>query len=116
MNELPEEILKFHRQQAYLAEQTAILDQLRKVIIDLYCPLKKGDKVIYNEWWRNNDKKYYGIIRNINFDGFDERAIDNKWRLQVQPTTKEFKEIKGSFNMYDKDLGVHKKDKIEKYE
>lgn len=101
----------------YIAIEKAIaklhkqLSNVEKDIIQKYCPFKKGDNVIYTEWWRGNNKDYFGTIRNIKFELKDE-SIDGKWVICVEPTTKDFKIPKGSFNKSFKYLGDHKDDVI----
>jgi hypothetical protein len=70
-------------------------DQLRAIerkIIDDHCPYKKGDTVIYTEWWRGNKKDYYGVVHSVGFIPDSKAAIDGLWKLVVIPTTKSFRQ------------------------
>ena len=112
MKKLEQEIIDFHCKQADIANEEVALSKMEEAIIKKYCPFKKGDKVIFTEWWRGNGKDYFGIIRNIKFKGIDEDAIDSRWVICVEPTTKDFSKAKGSYNSAYKYLGENKKDII----
>lgn len=116
MKNLEKEIIEFHSQQAEIAKKQSKLSKLEKLIIERYCPFKKGDKVIFTEWWRGNGKDYYGIVKLIRFKGIDENAIDSRWVITVEPTTKDFSKIKGGYNSAYKYLGENEKDIIRKAE
>ena len=114
MKELEPEIIAYHEQDALIANEKSKLFKMEDAIIKKYCPFKKGDKVIFTEWWRGNEKDYFGIISSIRFKGIDEDAIDNRWVICIQPTTKDFTKPIGSYNTSHKFLGENKKDKIRK--
>jgi hypothetical protein len=114
MKNLEKEIIAFHCKQADIANEESTLSKMEEEIIKKYCPFKKGDNVIFTEWWRGNGKDYFGIIKSIKFNGIDENAIDSRWIICVEPTTKDFSKPKGSFNSAYKYLGENKKDIIRK--
>jgi hypothetical protein len=116
MKNIEQEIIDFHCQQANIAEHQTKLSKMEEAIIKKYCPFKKGDKVIFTEWWRGNGKDYYGIVHSIRFNGITQEAIDNKWVICVIPTTKDFNKPLGSYNSSYKYLGVNEKDIIRKAE
>lgn len=114
MKNLEQEIIDFHCQQAKIANEQTLLSKMEEAIIKKYCPFKKGDKVIFTEWWRGNGKNYFGIVKSISFNGINEEAIDNRWVICVEPTTKDFLKTKGSYNSSYKYLGTNEKDIISK--
>ena len=114
MKNLEKEIIYFHLQQSKIENENTILSEMEKSIIEKYCPFKKGDNVIFNEWWRENNKDYFGIVKGIRFEGISEDAIDSRWVICVEPTTKDFSKPKGSYNASYKYLGENKKDVIRK--
>lgn len=114
MKKLEQEIIDFHRKQADIEKKQTALSKMEEAIIKKYCPFKKGDRVIFTEWWRGNGKDYFGIVNNISFRGINEDAIDSRWVICVEPTTKDFSKPKGSFNSSYKYLGKNKKDIIRK--
>ena len=114
MAQLEKEIIDFHCKQAEIAKLQVELSKMEEVIIKKYCPFKKGDRVIFNEWWRGNGKDYFGIVKTIRFKGIDSEAIDSRWIIQVEATTKDFSTPKGGYNASYKYLGENKEDKIRK--
>lgn len=95
-----------------LEAQIATLQTKKQIIassiIKNECPYKIGDCVEYSEWYRTN-KTSYGVIKNIYFVGFDTDAIDNKWRIAINPSNKFFKEYEGRNAVH---LGKNSGDKI----
>lgn len=114
MKNLQQEIIDFHHKQSYIANEESLLLKMEKEIIKKYCNLKKGDKVIFTEWWRGNGKDYFGIVKDIRFKGITKDAIDSKWIICVEPTTKDFTKPKNGFNSSYKYLGENEKDIIKK--
>jgi len=112
--QLEKEIIEFHGMQSEIADMEVKLSKLEEDIIKKYCPFKKGDKVIFTEWWRKNNKDYYGIINMIYFAGITDEAIDRRWRIQIQPTTKLFVPMKDRYNQSYKMLGEYNGDIIRK--
>ena len=112
MKELEKEIIEFHSKQAHIADLQVKLSEMEEKIIAKYCPFKKGDKVVFTEWWRGNGKDYFGVVKNIQFKGINPDAIDNRWILWIVPTTKDFKNLKGGYNSSYKHLGINRNDKI----
>jgi hypothetical protein len=109
------EIIEFNKKQSEINRLKDELSIMEKGIIKKYCPYKKGDKVIFTEWWRGNNKDYFGVVDYINFKGLDENAIDGKWVIVIKPTTKDFKKYLGSYNSSLKYIGEDKRDVIRKY-
>lgn len=95
-----------------LEAQIATLQTKKQIIaisiIKNECPYKIGDCVEYSEWYLPN-KTSYGVIKNIDFKGFDTDAIDNKWRIAIRPSNKFFKEYEGRNAVH---LGKDRGDKI----
>ena len=115
MENLEQEIIDFHCKQAEIANEKVALSKIEEAIIKKYCPFKKGDNVIFTEWWRGNGKDYFGRIKSIRFNGIDEDAIDSRWVICVEPTTKDFRKATGGYNSSYKYLGKNKKDIIRKH-
>ncbi|MBP6538910.1 MAG: hypothetical protein KA234_01140 [Saprospiraceae bacterium] len=111
MKELEQEIQDFHTKEAEIATESAKLYAMGKDIVQKYCPYKKGDKVIYTEWWRGNGKDYFGIIDGISFKGISEGAVDKRWIITIMPCTKDWVPIKNRSGVW---LGKHKRDVIRK--
>jgi hypothetical protein len=90
-------------------------DQIRVIAKDIvkdHCPYKKGDKVIYTEWWRGNGKDYYGVVTHVEYSPDRSAAIDGLWKIAVSPTTKAFVSKQGQHTI---NLGhYYKGDKIRK--
>jgi len=107
-------IKKFSDKQAEIEKAQDELSVIGEEIIKNYCIFKKGENVIYTEWWRGNGKDYFGKVVDIFFNGENEEAVYGLWKIQVKPTTKEFKDIKGSYNQSHVYLGKDKRDKIRK--
>jgi len=114
MKKLEQEIIDFHSKQADIAKEEVALSKMEEAIIKKYCPFKKGDKVIFTEWWRVNGKDYFGVVKNIRFNGITSTAIDNRWVIGVESTTKDFSKPTGGYNSSYKYLGVNEKDIIRK--
>ena len=93
-----------------------VLSEMEEAIIKKYCPFKKGDNVIFTEWWRGNGKDYFGRVHRIRFKGISSEAIDDRWEICVIPTKKDFSKLLGSWNASFKYLGINKKDCIRKAE
>jgi hypothetical protein len=116
MKNIEQEIIDFHCQQANIAKLQTELSKMEEAIIKKYCPFKKGDKVIFTEWWRGNGKDYFGKVHSIRFKGITPDAIDNRWVICVIPITKDFNKPLGSYNSSYKYLGENEKDIIRKAE
>jgi hypothetical protein len=114
MSSLNQHVIEFHSQQKKIQTEQQWLLKMEKNIIDKYCQYKKGDKVIYTEWWRGNGKDYFGIVSDIRFKGTSSDAIDGMWIICVTPTTKDFKKSLANYNSAFKYLGINSKDIIRK--
>jgi hypothetical protein len=114
MYNLEKDLQDFENQQLKIDSEIDFLKQMENEIIKKYCSFKKGDKVIFTEWWRGNNKDYYGIVYSIQFKGINENAINEKWVICVIPTTKDFIVPKNSYNKAFKHLGKVKGDIIRK--
>lgn len=112
MKKIEKEIQDFHIIQAEIANMESALLKCGELIVSKYCPFKKGDRVKYKEWWRdeNDPVDLFGIITDISFRGINENAIDGKWLIAVQPTKKDFSENKR--RIYTKWIGKNKGDVI----
>lgn len=114
LKNIDKEILKYNLTMECINELYETISKIEKDIIKKYCPFKKGDNVIFTEWWRGNGKDYYGIVQSVRFKGVDNNAIDNKWVICIEPTTKDFNKPLGSYNSAYKYIGLNKKDIIRK--
>lgn len=115
--EFKEEILNiklanFNNKLNQLDKVNLELKEISEDIIEKFCPFKIGCRVAYREWWRGNNKEYFGIVKSIKFKGIDKEAIENKWIICVETTTKDFSKPKGGYNASYKYLGVNKNDFI----
>lgn len=98
--------------QAEICKLKLQLNSISEDIIKTFCPFKSGDKVLYREYWRGNDKEYSGIVRYIKFEDQDEDAIDQKWVVCIEPMTKDFKKPRGGYNSSYVYIGKNKNDFI----
>lgn len=92
-DELPQEIQWYHEAVCERAEVEMRIKKLNDTIVAMHSPFKVGDKVEFITSY-SGQKVRYGVIRRVSFGGVSLGYIDNKWIVEITPTTKKFSRIK----------------------